>query len=293
VNDEVIRLHLWRQHVKSEYVQVDGYRIHYFEAEPKPGLRKFEGDRPLLLVHGLGSRAEDWAAMIPTLEAQGFHVYAPDLLGYGRSPRPDVNYSIPLQEKTMVDFMRAVGLSHADVGGWSMGGWVALKLAVDHPEMVDRLVVYDAAGVYFPPTFEASLFVPKDSAAMAHLQEMLTPEPKPMLWFVQRAVIRKLEKNGWVIERGVDSMESGKDLLDFRLHRIKRPVLIVWGKEDKLIPLAVGEEMRRKIEGSSMLVVDGCGHLAPSECPKPVLKGTVEFLKAEPALRGVRVEVSK
>jgi len=292
VNDEVIRFHLWRQHVKSEYVQVDGYRIHYFEAEPKPGLRKSEGDKALVLVHGLGSRGEDWSPMIPTLAAQGFHVYVPDLLGYGRSPQPDVDYSIPLQEKTVVDFMHALGLRHADVGGWSMGGWVALKMTVDHPEMVDRLVVYDAAGVYFPPTFEASLFVPRDAAALARLQAMLTPAPKPLPGFVERAAIRKLTRNGWVIERGVESMESGKDLLDFQLPRIQQPVLIVWGTEDRLIPLTVGEEMQQKIAGSSLLVVDGCGHLAPGECSKPVLKGTVEFLKAEPAVRGLVLEVA-
>jgi len=292
VNDQIIRTHLWRQHVHSKYVTVDGYRVHYFEAEPKPGLRKYEGDKVLVLVHGLGSRGEDWSPMIPTLAAQGFHVYVPDLLGYGRSPQPDVNYSIPLQEKTVVDFMSALGIMHADVGGWSMGGWIALKLTVDHPELVDRLVVYDAAGLYFPPTFEASLFVPRDSSEMARLQAMLTPVPKPLPAFVERAAIRKLKDNAWVIERGVDAMEAGRDLLDFQLDRIHKPVLIVWGKQDMLIPLAVGEEMHRKISDSNMLVVDGCGHLAPGECSKPILKGTVDFLKAQPALQGEQLEVA-
>ncbi len=291
VNDEIVRLHMWRQHVKSEYVMVDGYRIHYFEAEPKPELRKTEGDKVLVLVHGLGSRAEDWSPMIPTLAAQGFHVYVPDLLGYGRSPQPDVNYSIPLQEKTVVDFMSALKLAHADVGGWSMGGWVALKLTVDHPELVDRLVVYDAVGIYFPPTFEASLFVPRDSTEMARLQAMLTPVPKPLPPFVERAAIRRLKDNAWVIERGVESMEAGKDLLDFRLHEIHKPVLIVWGKLDKLIPLSVGEAMQQKIADSNLLVVDGCGHLAPGECSKPILKGTVEFLKSQPPPHGELLEV--
>ena len=89
------------------------------------------------------------------LAAQGFHVYVPDLLGYGRSPKPDVDYSISLEEKTVVEFMQAVHVPRADVGGWSMGGWIAMKLALDHPEMVDRLVVYDSAGVYFPATLAA------------------------------------------------------------------------------------------------------------------------------------------
>ncbi len=149
VADQQTRFHLWREGVKSEYVEAGGYRLHYFEASPGNG----GGGTPLVLVHGLGARGEDWAAMIPALAAQGFHVYVPDLLGYGRSPKPDVSYSISLQEETVVQFMQAMHVPRADVGGWSMGGWVAMKLALDHPEMVDRLVIYDSAGIYFPATF--------------------------------------------------------------------------------------------------------------------------------------------
>ena len=81
-------------------------------------------------------------------------------------------------------------------------------------------------------------------------------------------------------------MEGGKDLLDFQLHRIDRPTLIVWGGADQLIPLSVGEAMHQKIADSSMLIVDGCGHLAPGECSKPVLAGTLNFLQAYPPLKG-------
>ena len=88
VTDQQIRYRLWREGVKSEYVEAGGYKLHYFEAGPTGGAGR---GVPLVLVHGLGARGEDWAAMIPALAARGFHVYAPDLLGYGRSPRPDVD----------------------------------------------------------------------------------------------------------------------------------------------------------------------------------------------------------
>lgn len=284
--DQIIRVQLWREKVSSRYTQVDGYRIHYFEAAAPGG-----GGTPLVLVHGLGSRGEDWSPLIPTLAASGFHVYAPDLLGYGRSPKPDVDYSISLQEKTVVDFMKTMHLDHADVGGWSMGGWVALKLTVDHPELVDRLVVYDAAGIYFPATYDGSLFTPKDPSELAELSAMLTPAPKQLPAFVARAAVDRLQRNAWVIRRSVDSMTGGRDLLDFRLHEIRKPALIVWGKQDTLIPLSVGETMHRDIAGSSILVVDGCGHLAPGECMKPVLQGTVKFLKSQPAMSGQEMQV--
>jgi pimeloyl-ACP methyl ester carboxylesterase len=282
VADQQIRFHLWRAGVKSEYVEAGGYRLHYFEALPGNG----GGGPALVLVHGLGARGEDWSAMIPALAAQGFHVYVPDLLGYGRSPKPDVDYSISLEEQTVAQFMQAVHVPRADVGGWSMGGWVVMKLALDHPEMVDRLVIYDSAGVYFPATWEPELFTPADVIGVKKLIAMLTPKPGPLPNFAAEAALRKLEKNAWVIRRSMRAMTNGRDLLDFRLYKISQPMLIVWGAQDDLIPLSAGEAIHKSVPQSVLNIVEGCGHLAPAECPQPVIEGTVDFLKAEPAMRG-------
>jgi pimeloyl-ACP methyl ester carboxylesterase len=267
--------------VKSDYIEAGGYKLHYFEASPPNG-----GGTPLVLVHGLGARGEDWAAMIPALAARGFHVYAPDLLGYGRSPRPDVDYSISLEEQTVVQFMQAMHVPRADVDGWSMGGWIAMKLALDHPEMVDRLVIDDSAGTYFPATWEADLFTPSDVAGVKKLIAMLTPNPHPLPDFAAEAALRKLQRNAWVVNRSMTAMTNGKDLLDFRLYKISQAMLIVWGAKDELIPLSVGETIHGKVPQSVLDIVEGCGHLAPAECARPVTEGTVEFLKAEPAMRG-------
>jgi pimeloyl-ACP methyl ester carboxylesterase len=280
--DQQIRFHLWRAGVKSEYVEAGGYRLHYFEAAPGNG----GGGTPLVLVHGLGARGEDWAAMIPALAAQGFHVYVPDLLGYGRSPKPDVDYSISLEEQTVAQFMRAVHVPRADIGGWSMGGWIVMKLALDHPEMVDRLVIYDSAGVYFPATWGPELFTPADVIGLKKLISMLTPKPGPLPGFAAEAALRKLERNAWVIRRSMTAMTNGRDLLDFRLQGITQPMLIVWGSQDELIPLSAGEAIHKRVPQSVLNIVEGCGHLAPAECPRPVVEGTVEFLKAEPPMRG-------
>jgi len=281
VADQQIRFHLWREGVKSEYVEAGGYRLHYFEASPPEG-----GGTPLVLVHGLGARGENWAAMIPALAAKGFHVYVPDLLGYGRSPQPDVDYSISLEEQIVAAFMQVVHVPRADVGGWSMGGWIAMKLAVDHPEMVDRLAIYDSAGVYFPASWEPDLFTPSDVAGVKKLYGMLSPRPFKLPDFATEAAVRKLQQNAWVIRRSMSAMTSGKDLLDFRLYKISQPMLIVWGAQDKLIPLSVGESIHQSVPQSVLDIVGGCGHLAPEECPRPVIEGTVDFLKAEPPMHG-------
>lgn len=276
VADQQVRFQLWREGVKSEYVEAGGYRLHYFEAGP-------HGGAPLVLIHGLGARGEDWSRLIPALAAGGFHVYAPDLPGYGRSSRPkDADYSITMEENAVVAFAKAQHLSHTFVGGWSMGGWVAMKLALDHPAMVDRLVLYDSAGVYFPANFGAELFVPSDAPGIARLMKMLSPHPQPMPGFVMRDILRKFATNGWVIRRSMHAMTNGRDLLDFRLHDLRQPTLIVWGSADQLIPLTVGRRIHDLIPNSSLSMIEGCGHLAPLECWRPVERTTQEFLQAQP-----------
>ena len=282
-NDGLIRYHLWRANVRSEYVTAGSYRLHYFEAVPPDG----SPGVPLVLVHGLGARSEDWSPMIPGLAAAGFHVYVPDLLGYGRSAKPAVAYSIPLEEGVVVDFMQAIHLSRADVGGWSMGGWVAGLIALDHPEMVDRLVLYDAAGITYQISFPRDAFVPTDPAGLGRLIALLTPKPLDLPPFVVRATLRKIKKQGPIVQQTLDEMLTGADVLDQRLPSLQQPTAIIWGTEDKLIPISVGETMHHDIPNSDFEGIAGCGHLAPGECPIPVLAATIEFLKSQPPLQNV------
>ncbi len=282
--DRQVRFHLWQAGVQSKYISVDGNSIHYFEASPRDG----SFGKPLLLIHGLGARGEDWSPLIPGLAAAGFHVYVPDLLGYGRSSRRDVSYSIGMQEKIVADLMRDLHLDHADVAGWSMGGWVAMKLALDDAGMVDRLVLFDAAGVYFQGYTELeTVFDARDAAGVNRLFAILTPHPRTIPNFVADDLARRIQSNVWVVKRSMAAMTNGRDLLDFRLHDIKQPTLVVWGKQDALIPLSSGERLHRGIPESSLLVVDGCGHLTPSECSRVSLQATVTFLQAQPPIRGV------
>jgi pimeloyl-ACP methyl ester carboxylesterase len=280
--DQFTHFDLWRAGAKQGFVEVGGNRLHYYEAPAAAGTAGV----PLVLVHGLGSRGEDWAKLIPGFSAAGFHVYAPDLLGYGRSDRPDVAYSIPLEEKTVVQFMQAMHVQKADVIGWSMGGWVAMSLALDHPEMVERLAIYDSAGTYFPAVIPAGLFTPKDVAGVQRLADVLEATPRHIPGFFAKDTLRKMGPNDWVIEQSLASMLSGRYLLDFRLHALKMPMLVMWGGADRLIPPASGADIHRAVPQSVYEVVEGCGHLGPGECFQPYLAGTIEFMKAEPPMAG-------
>lgn len=283
VQQQGIHLSLLLHRVQSNYVMTPEGRVHYYEAESRiPG-----GGVPLVLVHGLADRDESWAPMLERLKKAGFHVYAPDLLGYGRSPKPmDSDYSISAQEQFVVDFIQSLGLQKTDIGGWSMGGWITLKLALDHPTIVDRVVIYDGAGLRHPLEGGSQIFHPTDGPGLQRLANLLEPHSKPIPQFVRRDALHTMAKNQWVVDRSMASMQAGDDLLDDRLSGLTEPLLIVWGSDDALLPLALGQKMHALDPQSELDIVQGCGHLAPKTCPDRVASATADFLKADPAPTG-------
>jgi pimeloyl-ACP methyl ester carboxylesterase len=256
--------------IRSEDARAGPYRIHYLVGG--------EG-RPLVLVHGLGSRAESWLPLMPALTKQHHRVYAIDLLGYGRSEKPDVDYAIGTQSSVVRDFMASQGLAQADLAGWSMGGWVALNLAAEHPELVRRLVVFDGAGMRYQLPMNPSVLRPKTPRDFDAMMAILTPHPRQIPEFLARGILRQMFETDWVTGRALDSMLTGKELLDGRLGRVTMPVLIVWGKQDVLTPLSVGESMHLEMPQSRLDVFDDCGHLAPTECRGRVLPEVLRFLE--------------
>lgn len=274
---------LFLSRVQSNYVLTPEGRVHYYEAEPRiPG-----GGIPIVLVHGLGDRDESWAPMLKRLKRAGFHVYAPDLLGYGRSPKPqDADYSIAGEEKFVYDFIQSIGLQKTDLGGWSMGGWIALKLALDHPELIDRVVVYDAAGLRFKLSYQPSIFDPKTTDDIQRLFNQMEPGGPVLPKYVSRDLLRGMQEKQWVIDRNLSSMLTGRDLLDDKLSGLQEPLLIVWGGDDQLTPLSVAQRMHQLVPKSELDILEGCGHLAPLRCSNRTAQATADFLKADPPPAG-------
>jgi pimeloyl-ACP methyl ester carboxylesterase len=275
----IAQMTLLVQGVHSDYVQVDGHRIHYYVGG---------SGKPIVLVHGLGGRSEDWTVLIPRLLHGGYRVYALDLLGYGRSERPqDAAYSIPQEAGIVEHFMDAEGLKQTDLAGWSMGGWVAMRVALDEPAAIRRLIVYDSAGLGFDLGYDPTVFYADTPERLATLNELLAPgHAPPMPEFIQRAVLRALARNGWVIQRSLQSMMAGQDILDGKVAGLKMPFLIMWGKQDKITPVALGYALHQEAPQSVLEIFDGCGHLAPRECVPRMGPRTVEFLNASPAPAG-------
>jgi pimeloyl-ACP methyl ester carboxylesterase len=259
--------------IESLSVQVAGHRVHYLAEGPANG-------PAAVLVHGLGASAEYWGNLAPYLANSGFRVYIPDLLGYGRSDRPaDFSYSVRDEAAVVVGFMDALGLKQVELGGWSMGGWIAVLVAAEHPERVSRLMLFDSAGLDVPPTFDTALFTPSTVAQLNELEALLSPQPQPIPAFIARDILRNFRRNGWVVQRALATMLTAQDVIDNVLPQLKMPVLLVWGSLDRVTPLTDGEIMHRLIPQSQLDVFPGCGHMAPIECSAALGPKVVAFAR--------------
>lgn len=268
----VIPLQLCLVGAESRSVTIAGYRVHYDVMGPAAG-------PPVVLVHGLGGRAEEWLGLAHYLVKAGYRVYLPDLPGYGRSEKPAAfSYSVPDEAAMVVGFLDAMGLKQVDLGGISMGGWIVQIVASNHPERVRRLMLFDSAGIHEQPSWDTRLFTPTTNAEVSQLNGLLYPHPFPVPGFVARDILRITHQNGWVIRRAVASMLSGRDVSDDLLPTLKMPVLIVWGAEDRIMPLHQGEKMHTLVPQSQFEVFPGCGHLSPMQCASQIGPKVVEFV---------------
>lgn len=278
--EQAQRYREWRMGLRQQWIPLGGQKIHYVVGG--------EG-KPLVLVHGLGGTSEDWLPLIPGFIHSGYRVYALDLLGYGKSARPDVDYSISLEEQILKEFLDSQSLQQPDIAGWSMGGWISLKFAADNPDRVRDLVLLDSAGLKFEAV-NAAFLRPKTEAGLAKMMQVLTPHPPYIPSFYARDLLRGFAREDWIIARALKSMYTGKDLMDGRMSTVRMPVLLVWGRQDVLTPPSIGQEMHQAMPQSVLKIFDGCGHLAPVECSREVGPSIVSFLNTQASARAIAHE---
>jgi len=245
---------------ENHSVKVDGYRMHYLAMGPASG-------PAVILVHGLGGHAEDWWNVAPVLAQAGFRVYMPDLIGFGRSQQAaDFSYSVHDQAAVLLAFMDTLGIKQANLGGWSMGGWIVQLIASGHPERVGKLILIDSVGLNIKPAWDTGLFTPTSPQQLDELDALLMPDPPVIPAFIVRDILRISRRNAWVIKRALATMKTGQDVTDNLLPRLKMPVLIIWGSLDQIAPVDQAQTMHKLIPQSQLDVIPGCGHMVPLQC---------------------------
>jgi len=270
---------IWAQAPASKQVEVFGQKIHYLEAGSGPNV---------ILLHGLGADATNWAMNTAVL-AKSFHVFVPDQIGFGESDKPLINYRVG----TLVDFLdgfyKKVGITKATVVGNSLGGWTALAFTLAHPEKVERMVLVDSAGYSFeklggakPTTETLDGLNPSTVAGSKAVLSLILANKSLATDQAAEHLLATHMKNGdgYTIERFIDSIQRGQDVVDGKLGAIHVPTLIVWGGEDALTPLAEGKMLAQEIAGSEMVVLEHCGHIPHFECAAPFNAALLKFLNA-------------
>lgn len=235
------------------------------------------GSRNLLLIHGNTASSLWWERVMGLLPADT-HAYAPDLRGCGDSDKPAQNWSIADLAEDMAQFMQAKGLGACPVVGHSLGGGVAMQLAVAHPELVTRLVLINSApaeGLITPPErysqLEFAVRMP-DVLKMA-LAAMMPTAPKDEFYarLLEESVAKSADAlipNGHALDQ-MNLTEAAKG--------IKVPTLIIYGRKDMLVTFDMMERTRDTIPGALLESWEEIGHSAPVEAPERFTRRLVEF----------------
>lgn len=254
---------------------VFGAKIRYLEAG--------DAAKPtVILLHGLGAQAESWQFNIVPL-AQNYHVIAPDQIGFGKSDKPLLKYRVGTYVDFLDKFMAELKIEKADLVGNSMGGWVAGLMAIKYPHRVRKIVLADAAGLA-PPTVDLDRIYQLNNSTRDEIRANLklifaSPALQNNEAFVDQFMTARVVANdGYTINSLIESIKRKEDFLDARLGEIKKPTLVIWGKQDGLLPLADGEKFNKGIANSQFVVFENCGHVPQVEKAADFNKKVLEFL---------------
>jgi 2-hydroxy-6-oxonona-2,4-dienedioate hydrolase len=249
----------WGQTVQplppQQTVAVKGHQIAYYEAGK---------GAVVILIHGLGADSRHWAANIDAL-SQNFRVIALDQIGYGQSDKPMMRYTVETFADYLHGFLEALKIPKASLVGNSLGGWVALDFAIRHPQMVEKLVLVDAAGLRPAEALKMAKGGPKPFS-LVNTRWFFDLMDANKTWATTDLGTNAFERhvqNGdsYTVASSVAEMIAGREFEDKKLAKVKTPTLIIWGRDDMLIPLAMGDALHKGIAGSQMIVIDDTGHI--------------------------------
>jgi 4,5:9,10-diseco-3-hydroxy-5,9,17-trioxoandrosta-1(10),2-diene-4-oate hydrolase len=274
--------------VEERDVAVDGLPIRYLSAG--------EGE-PLVLLHGAGDNSLDWRWVLPAL-ARTHRAYAPDLPGSDDSARPAVDYSSAFFERFLGGFVDALDLGRAASVGNSLGGLVALRLALSEPARVGSLVLVAGAGlgrevnpvftsVNVPGLSEAAIPVwrtPVGAYQRAWAWATLLfarPWGAPSEWLAEQCRLARspgyLEAHLTTLRALVSPAGQREVLLD-RLPLLEVPTLAVWGERDRVFPESQGRGAAARLREGSLELIPDCGHLPHVERPDAFVAALGRFL---------------
>jgi pimeloyl-ACP methyl ester carboxylesterase len=270
----------------GQFVQVNGASIYYIERGPVDG-------PPVLLLHGFLGSTDDWTLVIDVLAAAGYRVIAFDRPPFGLSDKAtSLDYSVAGQAALTLGLMDALGIERASLVGHSAGGAVAAQAALDAPDRVERLALVAAAigledGGGEPPDFGPLSFIteadPDDPEAQAQLRDLVT-SPLARVFAGELVGRDMFQLDGW--EGGLlafvrDNLNTADPLRPADLSDLPMPVTLIWGEDDSIVPLAVGERLQEALPDAEWISYADAGHMVMQDVTDDFNAALIEFLGRE------------
>jgi len=236
----------------------------------------------MILIHGFATSNLVWSKVFLGLADAGFRVIAPDLLGFGYSGKPrHLDYTIASQAAMVVNFLKHLGIERAVFVGSSYGGAVSATIALDHPGLVEKLVLVGAVTNNKPTRYMLMRLL-----SSPVIGDILSPLLAGSLTLLRRRMKRVYDRHSWELdERRVQARHLplrtrgthraiirtvrrwDADRVSRDAHLITQPTLIIWGENDREVPLRDGERINREIPNSRLLIFRECGHIPHEEYP--------------------------
>jgi pimeloyl-ACP methyl ester carboxylesterase len=265
----------------GSYAELQGARVRYAESGSGPAV---------ILLHGFASALETWAAVAPEL-AKSHRVLALDLKGFGWTDRPEGDYSPLAQAKLVLALADARGLDRFALVAHSWGSSVALQVALLAPERVTRIALYDA-WVYEEQL--PSFFVWSRAGGVGETLFSLFYDQLPDVKmgggfydkrFMTERLVEEVEK---ALERPGTKAAAlaavrGQRYAEVqaRYGTLRQPVLLLWGREDKVTTLGFGERLRSQLPNAQLEIYPRCGHFPMIEAAAASTARLAQFLEAE------------
>lgn len=272
----------------DRYVQVGAVNTRYWEAG--------QGKRTLILLHGAGGSAEFWYYNVPAL-ARHHRVIAIDMVGSGRSDKPSATYSLMFQAEFIRAFMDVLEIKSAVLVGHSMAGGAALQLALMAPDRIDRLVLVCSFGLGREVTLSARLAtLPFAVRSLQTAPSIMRPLLKQNVFDVDRIPQEWIDLRYPIFalpgrkESLIQMARTNLSLAGVRgtvyqsivtnLPNVTAPTLIVWGKQDRIIPIAHAHIAAKHLPNAEPpFVIDQCGHYPHLEHPERFNRAILDFVR--------------
>jgi pimeloyl-ACP methyl ester carboxylesterase len=235
----------------DSFIELNGCRVH---------VRRSGAGAPLLYLHG----ASGAPVVLPFMEklAARFDVLVPEHPGYGQSDEPEWLENIHDLAYFYLGLLKKLDLQGATVVGSSMGGWIAMEMAVRDTSRIKSLVLSGPVGISAPGVRVADIFLMSPEELTRNLfHDQKLAEAR----LAQPEDVDLNLKNRHTTARLAWEPRFHDPFLPKWLHRIDVPVKLIWGKEDRIVPVAFLEEYKRLLPRAESFVIDDCGHLPHAE----------------------------